>query len=75
LLQETNWDTVVDPRKSAPKHPAWVFDHDAETYAETYYEKTLASMKKGIAPTDDETVPPNYPRGEIGIQLREGFAY
>ncbi|PQE18320.1 monooxygenase fad-binding protein [Rutstroemia sp. NJR-2017a BBW] len=63
LLQETNWDTVVDPRKSAPKHPAWVFEHDAETYAETYYEKTLASMKKGIAPTDDETVPPNYPRG------------
>lgn len=66
LLQDTDWEkngAKFDPKKSVPKHPRWVFDHDAEDYAEKYYFKTLESMKKGIPVDEDDTIEPNFPRG------------
>ncbi|RFU33341.1 hypothetical protein B7463_g3031, partial [Scytalidium lignicola] len=64
LLQETNWDKAkLDPKKSLPRHPKWVFDHDPEVYAEENYAKVLESMKKHIPFDADESIPPNYPPG------------
>ncbi|KAF4629712.1 hypothetical protein G7Y89_g8434 [Cudoniella acicularis] len=64
LLQETDWDKVkLDPKKSVPKMPKWIFSHDPETYAEENYAKALESMKKGIRFDEDESIPQNYPPG------------
>ncbi|KAH8667967.1 putative 3-hydroxybenzoate 6-hydroxylase 1 [Tricladium varicosporioides] len=64
LLQETDWDKVkIDPKKSVPKMPKWVWNHDPEAYAEQYYDAAVESMKKGIRFDEDESVPPNFPPG------------
>jgi hypothetical protein len=64
LLQETKWDQVkLDPKKSVPKMPKWIWSHDPEVYAQENYAKSLESMKKGIPHDADDTIPPNYPPG------------
>ncbi|KAH6665604.1 putative 3-hydroxybenzoate 6-hydroxylase 1 [Halenospora varia] len=64
LLQETDWDKVkLDPKKSIPKMPKWIWSHDPETYAEEYYDKAVESIKKGIRFDEDESIPPNFPPG------------
>lgn len=64
LLQDTDWDKVkLDPRRAAPKLPAWVWGHDPEYHAHTYYHDIVDGMKKNIKIEDDERVPPNFPPG------------
>lgn len=65
LLQETDWENVkLDPRKAAPKLPAWVFGHDPEHFAYENYDKIVAAVKNGAKYiTDDESIPSNYPPG------------
>ncbi|EPE37104.1 FAD/NAD(P)-binding protein [Glarea lozoyensis ATCC 20868] len=64
LLQETKWDQVkLDPKKSVPKMPKWIWSHDPEIYAQENYAKSLESMKKGIPHDADDSIPPNYPPG------------
>ncbi|KAK3068171.1 hypothetical protein LTR53_014467 [Teratosphaeriaceae sp. CCFEE 6253] len=64
LLQQTDWEKVkIDPRKSSPKLPKWIWQHDAEGYAHENYGKVVESMKKGIPLEEDTSIPPNYPPG------------
>jgi hypothetical protein len=65
LLQDTDWDKVqIDPRRAAPKLPAWVFKHDPEVYAYQHYDTAVKSVKNGAKfITDVEELPSNYPPG------------
>jgi hypothetical protein len=65
LLQDTDWDKVqLDPRRAAPKLPAWVFKHDPETYAYQNYDTAVKAINNGAKfITDVEALPPNYPPG------------
>ena len=64
LLQKTDWDEVkVDPRKSSPRLPRWIWQHDPELHAHENYDKSVRSMDRGISLEDDVSVPPNYPPG------------
>ena len=64
LLQKTDWDRVkIDPRKSSPKLPKWIWQHDPELHAHENYDASVKSMKEGVRLEDDESVPPNYPPG------------
>ncbi|KAH9868908.1 hypothetical protein J1614_007983 [Plenodomus biglobosus] len=64
LLQDTDWDKVkLDPRRAQPKLPKWVWGHDPEAYAYENYEKSAASMKKGVDMKDEDSFEPNYPKG------------
>lgn len=63
LLQETDWEKVKkDPRRSAPKHPKWIWSHDPESYVYEHYEKNVETMRRGI-PFDESGIPPNFPPG------------
>jgi len=64
LLQQTDWEKVkIDPRKSSPKLPKWVWQHDCESYAHENYRKVVECMKKGVPLEEDTSIPPNYPPG------------
>ena len=64
LLQKTDWAQVkIDPRKSSPRLPKWIWAHDAESYAHENYGKCAETIGKGMRLEDDERIPPNYPRG------------
>ncbi|EON65625.1 hypothetical protein W97_04864 [Coniosporium apollinis CBS 100218] len=63
-LQDTDWEKVkLDPRVAAPALPKWVWSHEPEAYAYENYDKVVESMKKGIPFEDDDSIPPNYPKG------------
>jgi hypothetical protein len=63
-LQDTDWDKVkLDPRRAAPKHPKWIFNHDPEKYAYENYETAVDSIKRGIPFDEEDRIPPNYPPG------------
>jgi len=53
----------IDPRKSSPRLPKWIWQHDPEEHAEANYYYCADSMKKGIRIEDDKRIPPNYPNG------------
>jgi hypothetical protein len=82
LLQATDWEKVkIDPRKAAPKHPKWVWEHDPEAYCYENYDKCVAGMRKGLKMEDEQSFEPNFPRGykykpwtidEIMSDMREG---
>lgn len=70
----------MDPRKSSPRLPKWIWEHDAEIHAHDNYNKCAASIQKGVR-LEESSVPPNYPRGykfepwsieEIMQDLRDG---
>jgi hypothetical protein len=65
LLQATDWEKVkLNPRKAAPMHPKWIWDHDPETYTEDNFENAVLSMEKNDVPWhNDKSIPPNYPPG------------
>ncbi|KAK1759797.1 hypothetical protein QBC47DRAFT_338223 [Echria macrotheca] len=64
LLQDTNWERVqVEPRLAQPKLPSWVWRHDPEKYAYEVYDRVVASLRKGVPLTEDDSIPPNYPPG------------
>lgn len=81
LLQKTDWAEVrSDPRKSSPRLPKWIWEHDAEIHAHENYSMCAESIHKGTR-LEDSSIPPNYPRGykfepwsidEIMLDLREG---
>ena len=82
LLQKTDWAQVkIDPRKSSPRLPRWIWEHDAERYAHDNYQKCVEDIQNGVRMEDDERIPPNYPKGykfepwsidEIMGDLKEG---
>lgn len=53
----------LDPRVAAPALPKWVWSHEPEAYAYENYDKVVESMKKGIPFEEDDSIPPNYPKG------------
>ncbi|TKX22618.1 FAD-binding domain-containing protein 29 [Elsinoe australis] len=64
LLQKTDWNEVkIDPRKSSPKLPKWIWQHDPERYAYENYRPCLESMEKGIRMEDEPGLTPNWPPG------------
>ena len=64
LLQKTDWEKVkIDPRKSSPKLPKWIWSHNAEAYAHENYHQVLKSAQNGVRLEDDSSIPPNYPPG------------
>ncbi|KAK0890837.1 hypothetical protein LTR91_025580 [Friedmanniomyces endolithicus] len=64
LLQKTDWEKVkIDPRRSSPRLPKWIWKHDCEAYAHANYHKVVESMKRGVRLEDDASIPPNYPPG------------
>ncbi|PVH92858.1 FAD/NAD(P)-binding domain-containing protein [Periconia macrospinosa] len=64
LLQSTDWDKVkLDPRRAAPKHPKWIWEHDPEAYVYENYEKAVESLRKGVKMEDEDSFEPNYPKG------------
>lgn len=64
LLQKTDWDKVkIDPRKSSPKLPKWIWHHDPEAYAHQNYDASAKAMGAGVRLEDDESMPPNFPPG------------
>lgn len=64
LLQETDWDKVkLDPRRAAPKLPAWIFSHDPEAFAYENYEKAVKLSHEGVPETQHGDIPPNFPKG------------
>ncbi|GAB1740528.1 hypothetical protein NU219Hw_g5627t1 [Hortaea werneckii] len=66
LLQNTDWNKVkIDPRKSSPKLPKWVWNHDPEYYAHSNYRACVDGMKNGIRIEHDERVPPSWPPGYV----------
>lgn len=66
LLQDTNWDKVkLEPRRAAPKMPAWVFKHDPEGYANENYALVVDSIRRGVPFDKDDSIPPNYPPGYV----------
>ena len=82
LLQKTDWAQVkIDPRKSSPRLPKWIWEHDAERHAHDNYQNCVENLRNGIRMEDDERIPPNYPKGykfepwsidEIMRDLKEG---
>jgi hypothetical protein len=64
LLQKTDWAQVkIDPRKSSPRLPKWIWEHDSERFAYENYQKVVEDLQNGVKLEDDERIPPNYPRG------------
>ncbi|KAK5718236.1 hypothetical protein LTR17_015754 [Elasticomyces elasticus] len=64
LLQQTDWEKVkIDPRKSSPKLPKWIWQHDCEAYAHQHYRAVVESIEKGVPLEEDVSFPPNYPEG------------
>lgn len=53
----------LEPRKSSPKLPKWIWQHDCEIYAHEHYHKAVESIKKGVPLEEDTSMPPNYPPG------------
>ena len=54
----------IDPRRAAPKLPAWVWSHDPEAYARKYFEKVNEAVKKGVPLSEYiDGVEPNFPPG------------
>ncbi|GAB7330148.1 hypothetical protein MBLNU13_g01824t1 [Cladosporium sp. NU13] len=82
LLQKTDWAQVkIDPRKSSPRLPKWIWEHDAERHAHDNYQNCAEDLQNGIRLEDDERIPPNFPKGykfepwsidEIMEDLKEG---
>ncbi|KKY23492.1 putative monooxygenase fad-binding protein [Diplodia seriata] len=65
LLQDTDWSKVkLDPRRAAPKLPAWVWSHDPELYAHSHFDRVVKGVQKGVPLSEYiDGVPPNYPPG------------
>ncbi|KAI1489110.1 hypothetical protein F5X96DRAFT_642292 [Biscogniauxia mediterranea] len=64
LLQDTDWSQArLDPKKTQPRHPAWVWKHDPERYAYENYYKMAETVARGIPFDQAAVVPPNYPPG------------
>ncbi|CAJ2503414.1 Uu.00g108080.m01.CDS01 [Anthostomella pinea] len=64
LLQKTDWAQVkLDPRKSSPRLPKWIWEHDAEVYAYENYKMCVGAMRKGVGLEDTKEIKPNYPKG------------
>ncbi|KAK5675806.1 hypothetical protein LTS10_011537 [Elasticomyces elasticus] len=64
LLQQTDWEKVkIDPRKSSPKLPKWIWQHDCEAYAHQHYRAVVESIELGVPLEEDVSFPPNYPEG------------
>jgi hypothetical protein len=54
----------IDPRRAAPKLPAWIFKHDPELYAYQHYDTAVKAANNGAKfITDVEELPSNYPPG------------
>ena len=54
----------MDPRRAAPKLPAWVFNHNPELHAYKYYDTAVEAVRNGAKyATDVPEIAPNYPPG------------
>lgn len=53
----------LDPKRANPRLPRWIWSHDPETYTYENYANAVESMKKGVPFDEEDSVPPNYPRG------------
>jgi hypothetical protein len=43
--------------------PKWVWEHDPEAYAHQNYAACVKSMKRRVKMEDEDSFPPNYPKG------------
>lgn len=53
----------IDPRKSSPRLPKWIWEHDAERYTHENYQRCVEAMQEGVSLEDDDRIPANYPKG------------
>lgn len=63
LLQATDWDRArLDHRRTQPRTPRWVWQHDPEAYAYENYAANVAAMHAGVR-FDESACAPNFPPG------------